>query len=346
MTNLSTKYLGLTLKNPLVVSASPLGQHLSAIRQMEDSGASAVVLQSLFEEQINLESHELDRFLAQGTERGPEAVTLFPDLTNYNIGPDAYLEHIRKAKQAVAIPVIASLNGVSSGGWIRYAKLMEQAGADALELNIYFLPTDPRMTGAEVEKMYVELVSQVKASVKIPVAVKLGPQFSAPAHMAVQLDTAGADGLVLFNRFYQPDFDLENLEVVPTLVLSRPNELKLRLTWVAILFGKIKADMAITGGVHSAEDVVKSMMAGARVAMMTSVLLELGVGYLKTIKSDLEKWLEEHEYDSIRQMQGSMSQKSVPTPAAFERANYLKVLSSYTLKTRSTAKLVPNPCRS
>ncbi len=334
MTNLTAKYLGLTLKNPLVVSAGPLSQKLATIRQMEDCGASAVVLHSLFEEQINLESNELDRFLSEGTERTPEAFSFFPDLTNYNIGPDAYLEHIRKAKQAIGIPVIASLNGVSSGGWIRYAKLMEQAGADALELNIYFLPTDPNMAGAAVETMYCELVAQVKASVKIPVAVKLGPQFSAPAHMALQLDQAGADALVLFNRFYQPDFDLENLEVVPTLVLSRPNELKLRLTWVAILFGKIKADMAVTGGVHSAEDVVKSMMAGARVAMMTSVLLENGVGYLKTVQADLQKWLEEHEYESIRQMQGSMSQKSVPTPAAFERANYLKVLSGYTLKTR------------
>lgn len=331
MADLSTKYLGLKLKNPLVVSASPLSQKISIIRKMEDCGASAIVLHSLFEEQINLESNELDRFLSQGTERTAEAFSFFPDLTNYNIGPGAYLEHIRKAKQAVGIPIIASLNGVSGGGWVRYAKLMEQAGADALELNIYFLPTDPRTTAAEVEKMYCDLVSQVKSSVKIPVAVKLGPQFSAPAHVAVQLDNAGADALVIFNRFYQPDFDLENLEVVPTLMLSRSNELKLRLTWVAILFGKIKADMAITGGVHTAEDVVKSMMAGARVAMMTSVLLELGVEHLKTLNADLQKWLEDHEYESIQQMQGSMSQKSVANPAAFERANYLKVLSSYTL---------------
>ncbi len=329
MTNLTTKYLGLSLKNPLVVSAGPLCQKLSNIRQMEDCGAGAVVLHSLFEEQINLESNELDRFLSEGTERTPEAFSFFPDLTNYNIGPDAYLEHVRKAKAAVKIPVLASLNGVSAGGWVRYAKLMEQAGADALELNIYFLPTDPTMTAAAVEKMYCELVAQVKASVKIPVAVKLGPQFSAPANMAVQLDRTGADALVLFNRFYQPDFDLENLEVVPTLMLSRSNELKLRLTWVAILFGKIKADMAITGGVHTAEDVVKAMMAGARVAMMTSVLLELGIEHLKTLSRDLQDWLEQHEYESIQQMQGSMSQRSVPHPAAFERANYLKVLSSY-----------------
>ncbi len=329
MINLTTKYLGLTLKNPLVVSAGPLSQKLANIRHMEDCGAGAIVLHSLFEEQINLESNELDRFLSEGTERTPEAFSFFPDLTTYNIGPDAYLEHIRKAKQAVKVPIIASLNGVSAGGWVRYAKLMEQAGADALELNIYFLPTDPKMTAADVEKMYCDLVAQVKTSVKIPVAVKLGPQFSAPAHVAVQLDKAGADGLVLFNRFYQPDFDLENLEVVPTLMLSRSNELKLRLTWVAILFGKIKTDMAITGGVHTAEDVVKSMMAGAKVAMMTSVLLELGIEHLKTLNAELQHWLETHEYESIQQMQGSMSQKSVPHPAAFERANYLKVLSSY-----------------
>ncbi len=329
MINLTTKYLGLTLKNPLVVSAGPLSQKLANIRHMEDCGAGAIVLHSLFEEQINLESNELDRFLSEGTERTPEAFSFFPDLTTYNIGPDAYLEHIRKAKQAVKVPIIASLNGVSAGGWVRYAKLMEQAGADALELNIYFLPTDPKMTAADVEKMYCDLVAQVKTSVKIPVAVKLGPQFSAPAHVAVQLDKAGADGLVLFNRFYQPDFDLENLEVVPTLMLSRSNELKLRLTWVAILFGKIKADMAITGGVHTAEDVVKSMMAGAKVAMMTSVLLELGIEHLKTLNAELQHWLETHEYESIQQMQGSMSQKSVPHPAAFERANYLKVLSSH-----------------
>ncbi len=332
MSDLSTKYLGLKLKNPLVVSASPLSKDIANIKKMEDCGASAVVLQSLFEEQINLESNELDRFLSAGTESTPEAFSFFPDLGKYNIGPDGYLEHIRKAKQAVGIPVIASLNGVSSGGWVRYAKLMEKAGADAIELNIYFLPTNTSMTGETVEKMHRELVAKVKASVKIPVAVKLSPQFSAIPHMAAQLDQAGADALVLFNRFYQPDFDLENLEVVPTLMLSRSNELKLRLHWAAILYGKIKADLAITGGVHTAEDVVKSMMAGARVAMATSVLLELGIEHLRRLRLDTEKWLLEHEYESIEQMQGSMSQQSVSNPAAFERGNYLKVLSSYTLR--------------
>ena len=332
MSDLSTKYLGFRLANPLVVSASPLSRELSNIRRMEDAGAAAVVLHSLFEEQINLESHELDRFLAAGTERTAEAFSFFPDLTNYNIGPEGYLEHIRKAKQAVGIPIIASLNGVSSGGWVRYAKLIEQAGADALELNIYFLPTDPFTTGVKIESMYCDLVRQVKSTVRIPVAVKVSPHFSSISHMAGQLDDAGASSLVLFNRFYQPDFDLENLEVVPTLMLSRSNELRLRLHWVAILFGKIKADMAITGGVHTAEDVVKSMMAGARVALMASVLLELGIDHLRVLKSDLTEWLEAHEYESVRQMQGSMSQKSVANPAAFERANYLKVLSSYTLE--------------
>jgi dihydroorotate dehydrogenase (fumarate) len=332
MIDLSTNYLGLKLKNPVVVSAGPLSREIATIQQMEKAGAAAVVLHSLFEEQINLESQELDRFLASGEAVSAEAINVFPDMTSYNIGPDQYLEHIRKAKKAVDIPIIASLNGVSKGGWTRYARLMQQAGADAIELNIYYIPTDPHMTGAQVEQMYCELVSSVKQSVSIPVAVKIGPFFSAMAHMATQLDKAGADALVMFNRFYQVDFDLDNLDVVPSLVLSRPNELKLRLTWVAILFGKIRADMAVTGGVHSAEDVVKSMMAGARVAMTTSALLLNGVNYLRTLVGDLQAWLEQHEYESIRQMQGSMSQKSVAHPAAFERANYMKVLSSYEVR--------------
>jgi dihydroorotate dehydrogenase (fumarate) len=331
MTNLTTKYLGLTLKNPLVASASPLCKEIANIRKMEDAGASAVVLHSLFEEQINIESNELDRMLWDSASTSAEANDYFPDLGNYNIGPDGYLEHIRKAKAAVKIPIIGSLNGVSKGGWIRYAKDMEQAGADAVELNIYFVPTDPKMTSGDIEKNYVELVKEVKGSVKVPVAVKIGPYFSAMANMGVQLDNAGADGLVLFNRFYQPDFDLEQLEVVPNLVLSRSNELKLRLHWVAILFGKIKADMAITGGVHIAEDVVKSMMAGAKVAMMTSALLEHGIEYLTMLEANLRSWLEQHEYESIEQMQGSMSHKNVAHPAAFERANYMKVLNSYSM---------------
>jgi dihydroorotate dehydrogenase (fumarate) len=333
MPDLSTTYLGLELKNPLVASSGPLTHDVSDILRLEDAGAGAVVLHSLFEEQINLESHSLDRFLSEG-ESYAEALSYFPDMSDYNIGPDGYLKHIRQAKRAVDVPIIASLNGVSTGGWIRYARLFEEAGADAVELNIYYLPTNPDLTGTEVEQMYVDLVSHVKANVRIPVAVKLGPYFSATANLAKRLDHAGADGLVLFNRFYQPDFDLETLEVTPKVVLSNSHELLLRLHWVAILFGKIKADMAITGGVQMAEDVIKAMMAGAKVAMMTSALLRQGPDYLDTLHTNLIEWMVEHEYSSIRQMQGSMSQEKVSEPTAFERANYMKVLSSYTLRAR------------
>lgn len=329
MIDLSTTYLGLKLKNPLVVSASPLSEDLDKIRRMEDSGAAAVVLHSLFEEQITLESGELDRHLSAGTESFAESLTYFPDMSGYKLGPDEYLEHVRRAKATVSIPIIGSLNGVSTGGWIGYAKKIEEAGADALELNIFYIPADPEMTGEQVEQMYGELAAHVKASVRIPVAVKLSLYFSAMANMARRLDQAGVDGLVLFNRFYQPDFDLENLEVVPKLILSSPYELLLRLHWVAILYGHIRADLAVTGGVHAAPDVLKAMMAGARVAMMTSALLEHGIDHLAKVRADLVAWMEEHEYESIRQMQGSMSQQSVAEPAAFLRANYMRVLSSY-----------------
>jgi len=333
MLDLSTTYLGLKLKNPLAASSGPLCKDVGNILKLEDSGVSAVVLHSLFEEQINLESNELDRYLSFQTESYAESLSYFPDMTGYNVGPEGYVEHVRKAKEAVDIPIVGSLNGVSTGGWIKYAKMIEEAGADALELNIYYLPTNAELTGAQVEKMYCDLVSHVKASVKIPVAVKLGPYFSAIPNMARQLDQAGADALVLFNRFYQPDFDLENLEVVPNLVLSNSHELLLRLHWVALLYGSIQADLAITGGVHTAEDVVKSMMAGARVAMMTSALLRHGSDYVETLQTNLVEWMMDHEYESIQQMQGSMSARSVAEPAAFERANYMKVLSSYALKT-------------
>jgi dihydroorotate dehydrogenase (fumarate) len=330
--DLGTTYLGLTLKNPLVVSASPLCEDVGNIRRMEDAGAGAVVLHSLFEEQITLDGSYLDRHLTQGTESFAESLTYFPDMTGYNLGPDEYLEHVRRAKAAVDVPVIGSLNGVSTGGWIAYAKKIEQAGADALELNVYFIPTDPTVTGADVEQMYLDLVRDVRASLGIPVAVKLGHAFSAMANLARRLDQAGAGALVLFNRFYQPDFDLETLEVVPRLTLSSSWELLLRLHWAAILYGHIRADIAVTGGVHTAEDVLKSMMAGARVAMMTSALLQQGIGHLGRVRSALTSWMEAHEYESIRQMQGSMSHRSVAEPAAFERANYLKVLSSYVLR--------------
>jgi dihydroorotate dehydrogenase (fumarate) len=330
--DLSTTYLGLKLKNPLVCSASPMCEDIGNLRRMEDAGAAAVVLQSLFEEEIEIESDELDRYMDAGSEISAEAVTHFPELTRRVAGTDAYLEHIRKARQAVNIPVIASLNGTSKGGWLRYAKEMQQAGADALELNIYYIPVDPKITSEEVERSYVDLVQAVKAELRIPVAVKLGPYFSSLANVAGKLDAAGANGLVMFNRFYQTDFDLESLEVVPNLILSNSHELLLRLHWIAVLYGSVKADLALTGGVHSAADVIKAMMAGARVAMMTSALLKRGISYLDTISTELLIWMGEHEYDSIKQMQGSMSRNAVPQPKAFERANYVKVLSSYTMR--------------
>jgi dihydroorotate dehydrogenase (fumarate) len=304
---------------------------------MEDAGAAAVVLPSLFEEQITLESQHLDRHLSQGTDSTAEALTYFPDLVHYRLGPDTYAEHVRRAKAAVGIPVIASLNGVSDGGWIDYARTIEQAGADALELNIYFIPTDPERTGEDVERMYIDLVRNVKSTVRIPVAVKLGHSFTALANVARRLDAAGADGLVLFNRFYQPDFDLETFDVRPHLTLSTSADLLLRLHWTAILHGHVRADLAVTGGVHTAEDVVKAMMAGARVAMMTSALLERGVDHLTRVRHDLVAWMAAHDYDSIAQMHGAMSYRGVAQPAAFERANYMRTLGSFTLRAEGFA---------
>ncbi len=328
MIDLTTRYLGLSLTSPLVASASPLGERLDTICRLEDAGAAAVVLPSLFEEQITLESEQLDHHLSHGAESYAEALSYFPDLHTYRLGPDGYLEHVRRAKARVRIPVIGSLNGVSSGGWIDYARRIEQAGADALELNIYHIPTDPVVSGAEVEQMYFDLVRDVKASVTVPVAVKLGHAFTAMANVASRLDAAGADALVLFNRFYQPDFDLETLEVTPRLTLSHSWELLLRLHWTAILYGHVRADLAVTGGVHTAEDVLKAMMAGARAAMLASALLQDGIEHLGRIRTDLVTWMETHEYESIRQMRGSMSYRAVRAPAAFERANYMKVLGS------------------
>ena len=299
---------------------------------MEDAGAAAVVLHSLFEEQIDVESVQLDRYLTHSAESHAEALDYFPDLGRYQLGPDAYLEHVRRAKEAVDIPIIGSLNGVSTGGWIDFAKKIEEAGADALELNVYYVPTDPTLSSVQVERMYGDLVRDVKASVTIPVAVKLGHAFTALANVARHLDVVGADALVLFNRFYLPDFDIERLEVVPRLTLSAPHEVLVRLHWVAILFGHVKADLAITGGVHGSAQVLKAMMAGARVAMMTSALLQHGIGHLAHVRADVLDWMETHEYTSIAEMQGSMSYRAVAEPAAFERANYMKVLSSYALR--------------
>lgn len=327
--DLSTSYMGLELANPIVHSASPLTEHVDNIRKMEDAGVSAVVMYSLFEEQINEESHRLDHYLSYGSESHAEALSYFPEAQSYKVGPDDYLNKVSEAKGAVDIPIIGSLNGVSTGGWIDYAKKIEQAGADALELNIYYIATDPAMSGPEVEQMYIDVVSDVKKSVSIPVAVKIGPFFSALGHMAAQLAEAGADGLVLFNRFYQPDFDLEKLEVVPHLVLSDPWEMRLPLRWVAILFGRVRTDFAISTGVHSYEDVLRGLMAGAKVTMMTSELLAKGIDRAREILTSLGYWMEEKEYTSVRQMQGSMSQLNVAEPAAFERANYMKVIHSW-----------------
>ena len=332
MSDLSTTYLGLELKNPLVPSASPLMQHLDNLKRMEDAGAAAVVLHSLFEEQIARESHALDHYLNYGSESFAEALTYFPEMLGYNRGAAGYLEHVRRAKESVNIPVIASLNGFSTGGWIQYAREIEEAGADALELNMYYIAADPAQTSQDIEQMYLDLVREVVKSIRIPVAVKLSHFFTAFANMAQRIAWAGADGLVLFNRFYQPDIDLEALEVVPSLNLSHSNELRLRLQWVAMVYGRVEADIAVTGGVHSAEDVLKCMMAGANVAMMTSVLLERGIEYLVSLREAVEVWMAEHEYESIQQMRGSMSYKNVAQPAAFERANYMRVLQTYSFR--------------
>jgi len=332
--DLTSQYMSLALKNPLVASASPLTESLDNLRRLEDSGIAAVVLPSLFEEQLALESFVIDQDLSRGADEFAEAITYLPNLESYNTGPEGYLELIHAAKQAVAIPVIASLNGTTPRGWIRYARQMEQAGADALELNLYAMETDPHKSSNAVEDHYCELVQQVKPSLKIPIAIKLSPFFSSMVHMARRLDDAGADALVLFNRFYQPDFDIENLEAAPHLVLSDPSELPLRLRWVAILYGSVRSNLAITGGVHSAEDVVKCMMAGAQVAMMTSALIQNGMRYPHRILDDLVRWMTEHEYESIQQMRGSMSYRAAPNPGAFERSNYMKMLSSYALRAR------------
>lgn len=329
MANLTTTYLGLKLKNPLVPSSSPLMRKVDNIKRMEDAGAAAVVLHSLFEEEIRHASQQLDYYLIYGVDSFVEAAGYFPDLEKYNRGPDGYLDHIRKVKAAVGIPVIGSLNGISAGAWIDYAKMIQDAGADALELNMYYLAVDPSQNGADTEQMYLDLVREVKAHLRIPVAVKLGYYFTAFANVAQRLAQAGADGLVLFNRFYQPDFDLESLDVLSDLDLSNSYEVRLRLRWIALLYGRVKADLAVTGGVHTAEDVLKAMMAGANVVMMTSALFERGIDHLRTVLADLDRWMQEHEYESIQQMRGSMSQKSVAQPAAFERANYIRVLHSY-----------------
>ena len=329
MVDLKTTYLGLTLKNPLVASASALSKRTSYVKQMEDAGISAVVMYSLFEEQIIHDSLAFNYYMERGTDRFAESLDYFPDLDRYNVGPDQYLEHLRRNKEAVDIPVIGSLNGVSNSGWIEYAKKMEQAGADALELNTYYIPTNLDLSAQQVEENYVELVKAVTESVEIPVAVKLSPFFTALPNLITRLIDAGADGFVLFNRFIQPDLDIENMEVDTTLHLSTSAELLLPLRWMALLFGRIDADLALTSGVHTGVDLVKSVIAGANVAMVASEFVANGVGRAADILAEMENWMTAYEYSSVESMRGSMSQKTVENPAAFERANYMKALQSY-----------------
>jgi len=329
MTDLSTTYLGLNLKNPLVASASPLSKKLEQARKLEDAGIAAIVMYSLFEEQIIHESLELDHFLNRGADSFPEALSYLPDGGLYAIKPEKYLDQVAGLKKALKIPVIGSLNGVSKGGWTNYARKIEEAGADALELNVYYIATDLDMTSSDIEDTQVELVAEVKSAIKIPLAVKISPFVTSIPNFAKRLVEAGADGLVLFNRFYQPDFDLDELEIIHSLDLSTSSDLRLPLRWISILHGKVNTDFALTSGVHSYMDVLKAMMAGAKVAMMASSLLHSGEQAIGPVLSELEAWMKEREYESIQQMQGSMSQKSVKEPAAFERANYMKVLNSF-----------------
>ena len=334
MIDLTTSYLGLTLSSPVVCSSSPLCENLDTLLEMQECGAGAVVLPSLFEEQLQTESHLLDWHLDMGADSHAEATNYFPSLGDYNMGPDGYLEHLRRSRSTLSIPVIASLNGHSRGGWLDFAKRIEDAGADALELNVYYLATKPDETSLEVEEGYLDLVADIRRSVRIPLAVKLGPFFSAPVEFGRRLCDAGADGLVLFNRFYQPDFNLDTLDVVPNLHLSSPNELLMRLHWVGLMYGQVPTDLAVTGGVHSGLDVLKVMMAGGKVAMMTSALLKHGINWICHVINEINEWMLRHEYESIRQMQGSMSFRKVGDPSAYERANYMKTLRSYSFPIR------------
>jgi len=329
MTDLKTTYLGLELENPIVPSASPLSRSVDSACRLEEAGAAALVMESLFEEQILQEQQELYAATTRGTESFAESLTYFPEHDAYVVSGEEYLEHIFKLKEKLGIPVIASLNGASIGGWTRYANLLEQAGADALELNIYFLAADPGETSESVETRYLEILKAVRKSVSIPVAVKLGPFFSAFAHVARELDAAGADGLVLFNRFYQPDLDLEEMEVVPNVLLSTPQAMRLPLRWIAILHGRLRASLAATGGVHTAEDVLKMLLVGADVTQMASALLVHGPDHVRQVLTDLRAWMDERGVESVRQIKGSMSYRNVRDPSQYERANYMKALKSY-----------------
>jgi dihydroorotate dehydrogenase (fumarate) len=327
--DLSTKYLGMNLRNPLVPSASPLSDNVDNIKRMEDAGASAIVLHSLFEEQITREREALAHHLEHGTESFAESLTYLPATVPFRVGPEGYLNKIRKARESVAIPIIASLNGISIGGWADYARKMQEAGANALELNVYMIPTDPARSAAEIEQTYLDILKAVKSVVSIPVAMKLSPYFSSMAGMARRLDEAGADALVLFNRFYQPDVDLEALEIRPNVLLSTPQALRLPLRWIAILYGRVKADLAATSGVHSGHDVLKVLLAGANVAQLCSVLLQNGIGQIRKIEKEMTEWMGAHEYESVAQLRGSMSQKNCADPSAFERAQYMQAVLTY-----------------
>ena len=329
--DLTTTYLGLKLRTPLVPSASPLSDEIDSIKRMEDAGASAVVLYSLFEEQLRQDRLELHHHMESGTFSFAEALTYFPEPEEYHLGPEEYLKHIATAKKSVKIPIIASLNGSSPGGWTQYAKLVQQAGADALELNIYYIPTNLNLPAGEVEQTYFDILKAVKSEVTIPVAVKLSPFFTNFANMAKRLNETGADGLVLFNRFYQPDIDLDTLEVKPNILLSTPMAMRVPLRWIAILYGHLKCSLAATSGIHRASDVLKMLMAGADVTMLCSTLIRHGVGHIQVIEKDLVAWMEEHEYESVAQLKGSLSQKNCPAPSAFERAQYMRAISSYTV---------------
>jgi len=328
--DLSTTYLGMKLRSPLVPSAAqPLTENVDNIKRMEDAGAAAVVMHSLFEEQLSQERRLLYENLTQGTNSFAEALSYFPEPSEFHVGPELYLQHIQQAKKSVKIPIIASLNGSTIGGWVRYAKEIGQAGADAIELNVYWIPTDPALTSTQVEDTYVEILRSVKAQVTIPVAIKLSPFFTSFANMAKRLDDAGADGLTLFNRFYQPDIDLELLEVTPNILLSTPMAMRLPLRWIAILRGQVGASLAATSGIHRATDAIKMLMVGADVTMLCSTLLRNGIKHITTLEQELAHWLEEHEYDSVRQLQGSLSQKNCPDPAEFERAQYMRAIATY-----------------
>ncbi len=342
--DLKTTYMGMTLKSPLVVgSCAPLTEEIDNIKRMEDAGAAAVILHSFFEEQLRQEQLELHHHLTYGTESFAEALTYFPEPEIFHVGSDEYLNHIQQAKEMVDMPIIASINGSTLGGWLDYSQKIQQAGADALELNIYYVPTDLDIPGGEIEQNYLDILKAVKSEINIPVAIKLSPYFSNMANMAKRLSEAGADGLVLFNRFYQPDIDLNNLEVYPNVLLSSPQAMRLPMRWIAILYGKIEADLASTSGIHHASDVIKMVMTGAKITQVVSALLRHGIHYLATLEEGMRNWMEENEYESIQQMQGSLSQLHCPDPAAFERSQYMKALQTYAPIWRSLQEPTSTP---